>query len=202
VLEPTVFIVDDDQAVRESLQFLLESEDLQVESFDSAERFLEGYTIYRVGCLLLDIRMPGMSGLELQKELSKHRFSLPIIIISGHGDIPITVRAMRHGAMDFLEKPFNNEDLLDRVKNALQRDVDNQRKRMQLGSIRARLENLTHRERQVMELVVKDNPNKMIANELGVCIKTVEFHRARVMEKMHANSLLHLVSMVREVASF
>ncbi len=199
---PTVFVVDDDQAVRESLQFLLESEDLRVESFDSAERFLDSYSIYRVGCLLLDIRMPGMNGLELQKKLGEHKFSLPVIIVSGHGDIPVTVRAMRHGAIDFLEKPFDNDYLLERVKDALQRDIDNQKKRMQFDAIRARLDNLTPRERQVMALVVKDNPNKMIASELGVSIKTIEFHRAKVMEKMHADSLLHLVTMVREVASF
>lgn len=202
MLEPTVFVVDDDQAVRDSLQFLLESEDLRVEAFESAERFLKDYSIYQVGCLLLDIRMPGMNGLELQKELSKHKYTLPIIIISGHGDIPAAVRAMRRGAMDFVEKPFNNEDLLGHVKAALERDVDNQQKRMQFDAIRARVDNLTPREHQVMELVVKDNPNKVIASELGVSIKTVEFHRARVMEKMHADSLLHLVAMVREVASF
>jgi RNA polymerase sigma factor (sigma-70 family) len=198
MLPPTVFIVDDDQAVRDSLQFLLESEDLRVETFESAELFLERYSIYQVGCLLLDIRMPGMSGLELQKELSKNNFALPIIIISGHGDIPVTVRAMRRGAMDFIEKPFNNDELLTRVKDALERDIDNQQKRMQNDAIRARLENLTPRERQVMKLVVKDNPNKFIASELGVTIKTIEFHRARVMEKMHADSLLHLVEMVNK----
>ena len=200
--EPTVFVVDDDQAVRESLQFLLESEDLKVESFESAEVFLDAYSIYRIGCLLLDIRMPGMNGLELQKILAEQKFHLPIIIVSGHGDIPVTVRAIRNGATDFLEKPFDNDYLLARVKDALTHDADNQKKRMQFDAIRARLENLTPRERQVMSLVVKDNPNKRIASELGVSIKTVEFHRARVMEKMHADSLLHLATMVREVASF
>ena len=200
--EPTVFVVDDDQAVRESLQFLLESEDLKVESFESAEAFLDAYSIYRIGCLLLDIRMPGMNGLELQKILAEQKFHLPIIIVSGHGDIPVTVRAIRNGATDFLEKPFDNDYLLARVKDALTDDADNQKKRMQFDAIRARLENLTPRERQVMSLVVKDNPNKSIASELGVSIKTVEFHRARVMEKMHADSLLHLATMVREVVSF
>ena len=200
--EPTVFVVDDDQAVRESLQFLLESEDLKVESFESAEVFLDEYSIYRIGCLLLDIRMPGMNGLELQKILAEQKFHLPIIIVSGHGDIPVTVRAIRNGAIDFLEKPFDDDYLLARVKDALAHDAKNQKKRMQFDAIRARLENLTPRERQVMALVVKDNPNKSIATELGVSIKTVEFHRARVMEKMHADSLLHLATMVREVASF
>ena len=200
--EPTVFVVDDDQAVRESLQFLLESEDLKAESFESAEAFLDAYSIYRIGCLLLDIRMPGMNGLELQKILAEQKFHLPIIIVSGHGDIPVTVRAIRNGATDFLEKPFDVDYLLARVKDALTHDADNQKKRMQFDAIRARLENLTPRERQVMSLVVKDNPNKSIASELGVSIKTVEFHRARVMEKMHADSLLHLATMVREVASF
>ncbi|HHJ19121.1 MAG TPA: response regulator transcription factor [Gammaproteobacteria bacterium] len=197
--KPTVFVVDDDSAVLDSLRWLLESVNLNVETYDSAEAFLQNYSIYRIGCLVADIRMPGMSGLQLQQKLKAHKYALPIIFVTGHGDIPMAVRAMKYGAADFIEKPFNDQDLLDRTQAALEKDKINHQYRKRYETIRARMANLTRRERQVLDLVVHQNANKKIAGDLGVSIKTIEFHRARVMEKMHADSLLDLAEMAREV---
>ncbi len=196
MIAPTVFVVDDDAAVRDSLRWLLESVQLKVETFESAEQFLESYSIYRIGCLLLDLRMPGMSGLQLQQILVEQKFALPIIIITGHGDIPVAVRAVKNGAFDFIEKPFDNDRLVECVKAALELDKENHPKRLALDAVNARIANLTPREKQVLEFVIDNHSNKEIAAKLGVSIKTVEFHRARVMEKMHADSLLHLAQMV------
>lgn len=198
---PTVFIVDDDPAVRDSLRWLLESMRLKVVTFESAEEFLQFYTMHMVGCLILDVRMPGMSGLQLQQFLTKQKYSLPIIFITGHGDIPMAVRAMQAGAMFFLEKPFEDQILLDYVNEALALDKENQQARIRLTMIQARIANLTDREREVMNLVTQNHSNKEIAEKLGVSIKTVEFHRSHMMEKMHAHSLIDLVSMVREAAT-
>lgn len=186
--QPTVFIVDDDPAVRDSLRWLLESMRLRVATFGSAEDFLKFYTMHMVGCLILDVRMPGMSGLQLQQFLTKQKYSLPIIFITGHGDIPMAVRAMQAGAMYFLEKPFEDQVLLDYVHEALALDNDNQQSRIRLTMIQARIANLTEREREVMELVIDNHSNKEIASKLGVSIKTVEFHRSHMMDKMHATS--------------
>ncbi|MGV6817965.1 MAG: response regulator transcription factor [Thiotrichales bacterium] len=196
MIAPTVFVVDDDAAVRDSLRWLLESLQLKVETFESAEQFLDNYSIYRIGCLLLDLRMPGMSGLQLQQRLAEQKHALPIIIITGHGDIPVAVRAVKNGAYDFIEKPFDNDRLVERVKEALALDQENHPKRLALDAVNARIANLTPREKQVLEFVIDNHSNKEIAAKLGVSIKTVEFHRARVMEKMHADSLLHLAQMV------
>lgn len=196
MIAPTVFVVDDDAAVRDSLRWLLESLQLKVETFESAEQFLDNYSIYRIGCLLLDLRMPGMSGLQLQQRLAEQKFALPIIIITGHGDIPVAVRAVKNGAYDFIEKPFDNDRLVERVKDALELDKEHHPKRLTLDAVNARIANLTPREKQVLEFVIDNHSNKEIAAKLGVSIKTVEFHRARVMEKMHADSLLHLAQMV------
>lgn len=196
--EPTVFIVDDDPAVRDSLRWLLESMRLKVATFGSAEEFLKFYTMHMVGCLILDVRMPGMSGLQLQQFLTKQKYSLPILFITGHGDIPMAVRAMQAGAMYFLEKPFEDQVLLDYVHEALTLDVENQQSRIRLTMIQARIANLTEREREVMELVIDNHSNKEIATKLGVSIKTVEFHRSHMMDKMHATSLIELVNMARE----
>lgn len=196
--QPTVFIVDDDPAVRDSLRWLLESMRLNVATFESAEAFLKFYTMHMVGCLILDVRMPGMSGLQLQQFLTKQKHSLPIIFITGHGDIPMAVRAMQAGAMYFLEKPFEDQVLLDYVHEALALDNGNQQARIRLAMIQARIANLTDREREVMNLVIDNHSNKEIAAKLGVSIKTVEFHRSHMMEKMHATSLIELVSMVKE----
>lgn len=198
--QPTVFIVDDDPAVRDSLRWLLESMRLNVATFESAEAFLKYYTMHMVGCLILDVRMPGMSGLQLQQYLTKQKYSLPIVFITGHGDIPMAVRAMQAGAMYFLEKPFEDQVLLDYVHEALALDNDNQQARVRLASIQARIANLTDREREVMNLVIDNHSNKEIAAKLGVSIKTVEFHRSHMMEKMHASSLIELVNMARESA--
>ncbi len=197
---PTVFIVDDDPAVRDSLRWLLESMRLKVLTFESAEEFLNYYTMHMIGCLILDVRMPGMSGLQLQQFLTKQKHALPIIFITGHGDIPMAVRAMQAGAMYFLEKPFEDQILLDYVNEALALDKENQQARIRLAMIQARISNLTEREREVMNLVTNNHSNKEIAEKLGVSVKTVEFHRSHMMEKMHAHSLIDLVSMVREAA--
>ena len=198
--EPTVFIVDDDPAVRDSLRWLLESMRLKVATFGSAEDFLKFYTMHMVGCLILDVRMPGMSGLQLQQFLTKQKYSLPILFITGHGDIPMAVRAMQAGAMYFLEKPFEDQVLLDYVHEALALDVENQQSRIRLTMIQARIANLTEREREVMEFVIDNHSNKEIATKLGVSIKTVEFHRSHMMDKMYATSLIELVNMAREAS--
>ena len=196
---PAVFIVDDDPAVRDSLRWLLESMRLKVITFDSAEAFLKFYNIHMIGCLVLDVRMPGMSGLQLQQYLTKQKYCLPIIFITGHGDIPMAVRAMQSGALFFLEKPFEDQILLDYVNEALVLDKNNQQARIRLTTTQARIANLTEREREVLDLVTNNHSNKEIAEKLGVSIKTVEFHRSHMMEKMHAQSLIDLVNMLREV---
>jgi FixJ family two-component response regulator len=198
--QPTVFIVDDDPAVRDSLRWLLESMRLKVVTFDSAEAFLKYYTMHMIGCLVLDVRMPGMSGLQLQQYLTKQKYALPILFITGHGDIPMAVRAMQAGALYFLEKPFEDQVLLDYVNEALAIDKENQQARIRLTTIQARIANLTEREREVMDLVINNHSNKEIAEKLGVSIKTVEFHRSHMMEKMHAHSLIELVNMAREAS--
>ncbi|MDH5786421.1 MAG: response regulator transcription factor [Chromatiales bacterium] len=191
----TVFIVDDDEAVRNSLSFLMQSVGLQTESFESASHFLDASPAGRAGCLLLDIRMPGMSGLELQGELEERDIQLPVIFISGHADVPMAVRALKSGAFDFIEKPFNDQLLLDCVQRAIESDRQQRASGAQLDEWRDRLATLTPREREVMELVVEGAANKVISSTLGVSLKTVEAHRARVMEKLKADSLSHLVRM-------
>ncbi|MEJ2576139.1 MAG: response regulator FixJ [Gammaproteobacteria bacterium] len=193
--QATVFVVDDDQAMRSSLQWLIESVGLSVESFASADEFLRSYSPGRDGCLLLDVRMPGMSGLELQDYLNQHQIEIPVIIITGHGDVHMAVRAMKSGAVDFIEKPFNDEMLLDAIRNALTLDDRRREQRSAKAAIAERLEQLTPREYEVMEMVTSGKSNKEIANVLGVSAKTVEAHRARVMEKMQAGSLAELVRM-------
>ncbi|MES9858843.1 MAG: response regulator [Sedimenticola sp.] len=191
----TVFVVDDDQAMRSSLKWLIETVGMSVEVFASADEFIRGYYPGRAGCLLLDVRMPGMSGLELQEYFVEQQIHIPIIIITGHGDVPMAVRAMKVGAVDFIEKPFNDELLLDSIRNALALDVEQRSQQAQRSEIATRLAHLTPREHEVMEMVTNGCANKEIATELGVSAKTVEAHRARVMEKMEATSLAGLVKM-------
>jgi len=191
----TVFIIDDDEAVRDSLSWLVKSTGLQAETFASADDFLQGYGEDRPGCLILDIRMPGMNGLELQSVLRERDFRLPIIIISGHADVPMAVRALKAGAFDFIEKPFNDELLLDLVQRALEKDAKERENMAETDELRARMASLTPREKEVLELVVAGAANKQISSELGVSLKTVEAHRARVMDKLRAESLSHLVRM-------
>ncbi len=193
--EATVFIVDDDEAVRDSLSFLMQSVGLKTESFDSADSFLQASPTQRAGCLLLDIRMPGMSGLELQGVLEEREIHLPVIFISGHADVPMAVRALKAGAFDFVEKPFNDQLLLDCVQRAIEADRQKRQNEAQLDEWRALMATLTPRELEVMELVVDGAANKVISATLGVSLKTVEAHRARVMDKLKADSLSYLVRM-------
>lgn len=193
--KPTVFVVDDDQAMRNSLKWLIESVAMQVETYDSADAFIRSYYPGRSGCLLLDVRMPGMSGLELQEYLVEQQIAIPIIIITGHGDVPMAIRAMKSGAIDFIEKPFNDELLLESIRHALMLDEQQRDKQSQKAEIATRLARLTPREHEVMAMVTGGKANKEIASALGVSAKTVEAHRARVMEKMQALSLAELVRM-------
>lgn len=192
--EPTIYVVDDDQAVRDSLRWLLESVNHNVKTFSSANDFLTTYESDRPGCLLLDVRMPGMSGLELQGFLKKRNVKIPIIIITGHGDVPMAVRAMQAGAYDFLTKPFNDQELLDRIQYCISQDTRHRQEWKENEVLKERVGQLTPREKEVLEGVVMGKANKVIASELGISIKTVEIHRARGMEKMDAGSVAELVA--------
>lgn len=194
--QSTVYVVDDDEAMRESLTWLIESVGLNVETYASADEFLESYYPGRPGCVLLDVRMPGMSGLELQGHLQKQQVTVPVIMITGHGDVPMAVRAMKSGAIDFIEKPFNDEQLLESIRNALAVDDTRRDEQSFKAEVASRLEQLTPRESEVMDMVTAGKSNKEIANSLGVSAKTVEAHRAKVMEKMEAGSLAELVRLV------
>jgi len=194
-----VFVVDDDQAMRNSLKWLIESVGMQVESFASADEFLAQYQPGRAGCLVLDVRMPGMSGLDLQEYLVENNIHIPVVIITGHGDVPMAVRAMKSGAIDFIEKPFNDEVLLDAIRRATAYEEQQRSQHVENLHIQERLSHLTPREHEVMEMVTEGRSNKEIANALGVSAKTIEAHRARVMEKMQAGSLAELVRMVLAV---
>ena len=193
--QPTVFIVDDDPAIRFAMQALMDSVNVEHEIFASGDEFLENVDERRAGCLVLDIRMPGLGGLELQEELLNRGSTLPIIFITGHGDVPMAVEAMQKGAVDFIQKPFRDQDLLDRIREALKTDQERREEQQKHTEVAERLARLTNREREVFDLVVTGKPNKVIAYELGVSQRTVEIHRARVMEKMQARSLADLVKM-------
>ncbi|MGH8865236.1 MAG: response regulator transcription factor [Burkholderiales bacterium] len=191
----TVFVVDDDEAVRASLRLLLKSLGMPAVTYGSAAEFLAQYDPEQPGCIILDVRMPGMSGLELQDELNRRGAIIPVIFVTGHGDVPMAVEAMQHGAADFLQKPFSDKDLTDRIQRALSADLKNRAVLGEKDQIRARLAALTSRERQVLRLVVLGKPNKVIAGDLGISQRTVEIHRAHLMEKMGATSIAHLVRM-------
>ena len=195
-----VFVVDDDEAMRNSLRWLIESVGHSVETYESAQAFLENHYPGRSGCLLLDVRMPGMSGLELQSQLESHDIRLPVVILTGHGDVGMAVKAMKAGALDFIEKPFDDELLLKTIEKALSEDVEKREQRASQAEILARMGQLTKRENQVMEMVTNGKSNKEIAAELNVSAKTVEAHRAHVMEKMQAGSLAELVRMAMTVS--
>lgn len=190
---PTVFVVDDDPAFRKSVTWLVGSVGLPVETFPDAASFLERVRPGIAGCLVADLRMPGMSGLDLQAELSQRDVAIPVILITGYADVPAAVRAMKGGAMDFLEKPMSGQELLDRIREALDRDVETRASNARRAELEARYARLTTRERQVLAEIVAGKPNKVIAADLGVSPKTVEVHRARVMEKMGVDSLADLV---------
>ncbi len=192
--QQAVFVVDDDQKVRASLQWLLESLRLRVRTYGSAREFLNEYDPVLSGCLVLDVRMPEISGLQLQAILAEERKCIPTILITGHGDIPMAVRAMRAGAVDFIEKPFNDQELVERIHECLEIDARCRREAETRAKVMARFDSLTLREADVLEGIVSGKSNKAIAAELGISIKTVEVHRARVMSKMAANSVAELTA--------
>ena len=196
---PIVFIVDDDEAVRNSLRLLVKSVGLTAAALDSAQEFLASYDPLQPGCLVLDVRMPGMSGLELQQQLNLRGAVIPVIFITGHGDVPMAVEAMQQGAFDFLQKPFRDQDLMDRIQRALEKDRANRAELGECSLIRQHHETLTPREREVLALVTSGKANKVMAADLGLSQRTIEIHRARVMEKMGASSLAHLVRMVLDL---
>jgi FixJ family two-component response regulator len=198
-MKPIVFVVDDDLSVREALSSLIRSVGLRVETFTSAREFLRFERPDAPACLVLDVRMAGLSGLELQRELLQAGRKIPIVFISGHGDIPMTVRAMKAGAVDFLPKPFRDQDLLDAISHSLEQDEAACHQRAELAQIQARYDTLTSREREVVALVVRGLRNKQAAAELGISEITVKVHRHNVMAKMAARSLPALVGMIERL---
>jgi two-component system, LuxR family, response regulator FixJ len=190
-----VHVVDDDPGMRDSVQFLLESVGIGVTCYESAEDFLGKYEPAMRGCVLLDVRMPGMSGLQLHAKLKEESIRIPVIIVTAHSDVPMAVAAMRNGAFDLIEKPYNDQVLIDRVREAIARDESEHAEHLQEAGIRDRIAELSPREDEVMRLVVSGFLNKQIASKLGLSIKTVEVHRSRVMQKMEARSLADLVRM-------
>lgn len=191
--EATTYVVDNDDSLRDSLQFLLESGGIRCQGFGSAEAFLESYVKDRPGCLLLDVRLPGMSGVVLQEELARERVELPVIVMTGYGDVGTAVSMLKRGAFDFFEKPFSDAALFERVQQAMEVDSARRRRRAQREAVTRRLAGLTAREREVFDQVVIGKPNKVVASEFGISEKTVEVHRARVMQKLGAASLAELV---------
>jgi len=197
----TVFIVDDEEEIRDSLKMLIESVGLVAETYDSAQTYLDSFDPSRPGCLILDVRMKGMSGLTLQEQLKKEPLHPPIIIITGHGDVQMAVRAVKSGASEFLEKPFNEQQLLDSIHIAIEQDAEQRGKALELAEIQARVDRLTGREKEVMELIVNGMLNKNIASNLNISQSTVEAHRSKVMEKMESRTLSDLMRMIISLRS-
>jgi RNA polymerase sigma factor (sigma-70 family) len=196
---PIVFVVDDDPSIRSSLKFLFSTVGLQVESFDSADAFLHKKIADAPSCLVLDVRLPGLSGLDFQRELAARNTCIPIIFITGHGDIPMSVRAMKSGAVEFLTKPFRDQDLLDAVRVALERDRARREQDKDVVILQRRFDSLTSREQEVISMVVSGMLNKQIADQLGTAESTVKVQRSRAMEKMQAESLVDLIRMIEKL---
>ncbi len=190
---PTAYVVDDDESIRTLWRWLMESNGVAVRTFATATEFIESYRSGDAGCLVLDLKLPGMSGLELQEYLNSKGIEIPIVFVTGHGDVPAAVSALKGGAVDFIEKPFSHREVLSIIENALQRDAENREKRVRRARIAGRLAMLTEREREVLQRVIEGKPNKIIAADLDISMKTVEFHRAKVMEKMGVTSVAELV---------
>jgi FixJ family two-component response regulator len=196
---PVVFVVDDDPSVRSSLKFLITTVGLHVETFDSAETALQRLSPDAPNCLVLDVRLRGLSGLDLQNELAARNCQVPIVFITGHGDIPMSVRAMKAGAIEFLTKPFRDQDLLDAVHIALERDRTRRELEKEITGLQQRFDSLTSREREVISMVAAGKLNKQIADQLGTAENTIKVHRSRAMEKMHAESVADLVRMIEKL---
>jgi RNA polymerase sigma factor (sigma-70 family) len=198
---PVVFVVDDDPSIRSSLKFLMSSVGLQVEGFDSADALLKRKLPDAPSCLVLDVRLRGLSGLDFQRELAARNCHMPIIFITGHGDIPMSVRAMKAGAVEFLTKPFRDQDLLDAVRIALEKDRERRERGKEVSDLKELFKSLTPREQEVISMVVSGMLNKQIADQLGTAENTVKVHRSRAMEKMHAQSVAELVKMIGKLES-
>lgn len=194
-----VYIIDDDEAVRDSLNVLLLSVGIQSRVFASALEFLEEYHDEMCGCLVVDIRMPGMSGLELQQKLKEQKAVLPLIFITGHGDVPMAVQAIQEGAFDFIQKPFRDQDLLDRINEALELDRQNHQQLLQIREMKKRIDSLTPREKEIIELIAEGKANKVIASDLNLSQRTVELHRAHAMEKLGTKSVAQVVKMLMAI---
>ena len=198
-IQQTVYVVEDDEAVRDSLELLLKSDGKPVKTYESATAFLKDYSDKMAGCIVLDIRMPGMDGMELQKKLNDKHSILPIIFVTGHGDVPMAVDAMKEGAVDFIQKPYREEALLEKIEAALEQDQEQRKSLDEKQEIIRRVKSLTPREREIMDRMIAGQANKVIAIELEISQRTVEIHRSRVMHKMGTHSLAHLVRMVLSV---
>ena len=194
-MTPTAFVVDDDEAIRTLWRWLMESNGIGVRTFASAAEFIAGYDKGAPGCLVLDLKLPGMSGLQLQEHLLRERIEIPIVIVTGHADVPSAVTALKSGAVDLIEKPFDYRQAVSVVRKAFQRDADNRERRTRDEQVRLRVGSLTERERAVLQRVIEGKANKVIAGELDISIKTVEAHRAKLMEKMKVGSVAELVQM-------
>ncbi|MFL1455514.1 response regulator FixJ [Marinobacter sp. GN3S48] len=198
-IQQTVYVVEDDEAVRDSLELLLKSDGKPVKTYENATAFLRDYSEKMAGCIVLDIRMPGMDGMELQKKLNEKHSILPIIFVTGHGDVPMAVDAMKEGAVDFIQKPYREEALLEKIEAALEQDLEQRKSLDEKQEIIKRIKSLTPREHEIMDRMIAGQANKVIAIELEISQRTVEIHRSRVMHKMGTHSLAHLVRMVLSV---